>query len=703
MKKVFSLIISAAALISCRADYTQYVNPFIGTDELGHCHPFACVPFGNTQVGPQTGSCGWNYSGGYLYDDKNIQGFIHNAVNGTGVPDLGDILIFPFCRELTEYSSTYDKSGEHAHPGYYEVYLKDAGVHASMSAAAHTSIETYVFDNPSSARVLIDFQNTLVKEDWLVPVHIKESSQSLDGPRRISGWARSNVWVDRYYYYVIEFDHDIASREILALRDAREKAPRWLLEMDMGEDSTLKVKVSVSSESIEGAASNIAMEIGDWNQDRIRRCASKQWNKYLSLIEIEGTDQQKDIFYTTMYHLFTQPGNIADAGQKPLYSTLSLWDTFRATHPLYTIITPERAGEMVESILDLNDSLGWLPIWNLWGKDNYCMIGNHAVPVIVDAYLKGIPGFDPERAYEAIRHSLTSPLPKSDWYIYDKYGYFPFDFIPKESVSKTLECGFDDWCAARMARRLGKMEDAEFFLRRSGYWKNLFDPRTLMARARDSEGAWREPFNPFYMSHEAAAGGDYTEGNAWQYTWHVLQDIPGLIDAMGGEDVFCDRLDALFETGQSDAEGGRSDAYGGRIGQYVHGNEPSHHIAYLYALAGRPDRTQDRLHQIIRTQYADNIHGFAGNDDCGQMSAWYIFTTLGFYPVNPCSGEYVLGIPMVKKATVHLGAFRKLVITREGDGIHAGKVYYGGAALNGPVISHEQIMRGGKLIFNCSE
>lgn len=706
MKKTLTTLACIALLASCGPkgpDYTGYADPFIGTENGGNCHPFACAPFGNTQAGPQTKSYGWSYCGGYLNTDKTIDGFIHNAINGTGVPDLGDILILPYCNQLRDYRSGFDKENEEAAPGFYKVYLTEAGVLAEMSATQHAAIHNFKFDKPEDAKLLIDFQNGLVKEERLVTTHIVESGQSLDDEYHISGWARSNVWVDRYYYYAIEFNHPVTTKEILPLRDPKEKAPRWVLGLDLGSDSTLVAKISVSAASIDGARRNIAKEIPGWDLEKVRHKTSAEWNGFLSRIEIEGTKEQKDIFYTTMYHLFTQPANIADYGEKPLYSTLSLWDTYRATHPLYTLIAPEYVGDMIESMLDIYDRQGCLPIWNLWGVDNYCMIGNHAIPVIVDAYLKGFRGFDSERAYEAIKTTLTTPLWKTDWHLYDKYGYFPFDFIPKESVSRTLECCYDDWCAARMAEALGYDEDCEFFMKRSGYWKNLFDPSTGLVRGKDSNGNWRTPFKPFYISHEAAAGGDYTEGNAWQYTWHVQHDIPAVIEALGGEEAFCTKLDSLFRFDPYKDGGMYSGHLGGQIGQYVHGNEPSHHVAYLYALAGKPEKTEDVIADVFRTQYFDAPYGFCGNDDCGQMSAWYIFSTLGFYPVNPCGGEYVLGVPQTTKATVHLDKGQILVIRKVGTGDHVIEITFNGKPVEGHIINQSEFKRGGLLVFDMGD
>ncbi len=699
MRTIWTAIFIGGIFASCTIDYARYADPMAGTDRFGHCHPAACVPLGNIQVGPQTGHCGWDYSGGYLSEDTLIEGFYHTAVNGTGVPDLGDLLFFPSCRETEGTRSTYDKTSERATPGCYEVYLKDAGVLARMSATAHSALHQYTFDDPSGASLLIDFQNNLVKEPWLEATHIKASEQSLEDARHLSGWARSNIWVDRNYYYSVEFDHSVIACDTLPLRHPEEKAPRWRLRFDMSDGKPLMVKVSISAKSMDGARRNLACEIPSWGLRRVEKQARRAWNHCLGKIRISESPRADSLFYTAMYHLFTQPNNIADHGDPPLYSTLSIWDTYRAVHPLYTLIAPEIVDDLVNSMLSIYDRQGYLPIWNLWGEDNLCMVGNHSVPVIVDAYLKGFRGFDPERAWEAIRTTLTTPHWKSDWGVYDKYGYFPYDIVPKQSVSTALECTYDDWCAAQMARALGHDADTAYFLRRAAYWKNLLDPQTHLMRARDHNGAWRMPFRPLRISHEAGVGGDYVEGNAWQYTWHVQHDIPGLIAALGGEETFCAQLDSLFALTPGEGEGELAGVFGGQIGQYLHGNEPSHHIAYLYALAGQPEKTRRLIPEICRTQYRTGVHAFSGNEDCGQMSAWYIFSALGFYPVNPCGGTYVLGIPQVRKASVRLGRGRKLMVATEGTGMHVSKITWNGKEVTDVSVRHEDLSAGGMLKF----
>jgi len=701
---IISFIIIAT---SCETNHLKYVNPLVGDADNGHCHPCATVPFGMIQVGPQSGNCSWDYTGGYQYRDTTLEGFSQNRINGTGCPDMGDLLFFPFCGEwLSEnYFSSYSKDSQKVSPGYYSVYLDDCGVNAEMSATEHVSMQRYRFDERGKAKVMIDFQNAIVGSKTSFYWHVRGSEQSYDSSKSISGWTDTHVWVRRTYYYQIEFNHPYVERVELKKRDPRENAPRVILTFDLEGDDELLVKTSISLTGKEAARENIEKELPHWNLDRVRKTAQKNWESFLSRIEIKGSREQKNIFYTSMYHLFLHPNNIADAGEQPMYSTLSLWDTYRAAHPLYTIISPDYVDAFVNSMLKQYDRQGFLPIWAIWGLENHCMIGNHSVPVIADAYLKGFRGFDPEKAYRAIRTSLTTPLPKTDWRIYDKYGYFPCDLVKEESVSRTLEACIDDWSAAQMAKTLGYNEDYDYFINRAGNYRNVFDSQTQLARGRDSKGEWRIPFDSFVISHAGDVGGDYTEGNAWQYTWHVQHDVPGMIAMFGSEEKFMHKLDSLFIIEKVPENGGFALDVTGLIGQYAHGNEPSHHVAYLYAMAGNPARTQELIREICTTQYHDTIDGLCGNDDCGQMSAWYIFSVMGFYPVNPCGGDYILGAPQIPEASIRLLNGKTFKMIAEGlteDAKYVSAVYLNNEVLSRGVITHEQIMAGGELRFKMT-
>ena len=525
-------------------------------------------------------------------------------------------------------------------------------------------------------------------------------------------------WVQRQYFYVIKFDKPYKVEEELPIQEG-ERAKRLILSFDGDGETVVQAKVAISSVSIEGALASLEKENPDWNFESVRQATVNQWNELLSRAQVSGTEVEKINFYTSMYHLFIQPNNIADLDGKyrgaddkvytsptgAYYSTFSLWDTYRAAHPLYTILAPERVDGMVQSMIAHYKVKGALPIWTLWGKENYCMIGNHSIPVIVDAYLKGFRGFNVEDAYEAIKGSSVVSHLNSDWETYNKYGYYPFDIINVESISRTLESGYDDYCVSQMAKALGKMDDYEYFKKRSEFYKNLFDPQTKLMRGKDSNGKWRTPFNPLLLSHASTSGGDYTEGNAWQYTWHVQHDVPGLIDLMGGKEIFADRIDSLFLMDDCiEGEGFVSDVTG-LIGQYAHGNEPSHHVAYLYSYADRKDKTQACIRDIFDRFYLPKPDGLCGNDDCGQMSAWYLFSAMGFYPVNPAGGEYILGAPQIAKVVLTLPDNKTFLIEAKGlskENKYVKSVTLNGEAVEGLFIHHNDIMKGGTLVFTMT-
>ncbi len=701
-------------------DLTQYVNPFIGTAFTGHTFPGATYPLGMMQPGPETGNFSWAYCSGYFYDDERINGFSQNRLNGTGCVDLGDLLMQPFAGEKRDdLSSRFDKSTEKASPGYYAVELTENDVKVEITAAPHVAFHRYTFAKDKPANVLADFQSGLVWQKERLYTHVLDNEVTFEGDRILTGHTRRTEWVERTYYFVIEFDKPILTSEKLQPRDPREKAPRYILTFDMGNDPTLHMKIAMSTTGIEGAKANLAAEVSGWDFNRVHQQAKNEWNKYLSRVQVEGNNDEKTNFYTSLYHLYIQPNNIADVDghyvgpnreitQSPTgkyYSTLSQWDTFRAAFPMYTILSPEIISDLVNSMTDYSGQQGHLPIWALMGQETYTMIGNHSVPMIVDACLKGFTGFDAEKAYNEIKKSLTqSKHPKSNWDIYDQYGYYPYDLIRTESVSRTLECGFDDYCAALMAQKLEKTEDYEFFMKRAGYYKNLFDKETNSMRPKDSKGEWLTPFDPYELAHaDSSIGGHYTEGNALQYTWHVLQDIPGLIELMGGKKQTGEVLDYLFNTTQ-ETTGELSDVTG-LIGQYAHGNEPSHHVAYLYAYLDRPEETQRLVPQITTGFYKNKPDGLIGNDDCGQMSAWYLFTAMGFYPVNPVSGELVFGAPQLPKVTIAVSKGK--TFTMEARNLSAENMYVDAITWNGQpydrnFITYDQIMGGGNLVFHMT-
>ncbi len=701
-------------------DYTAYVNPFIGTADNGHTFPGACRPFGMIQTSPVTGAVGWRYCSEYVYSDSIIWGFTQTHLNGTGCMDLGDILVMPATGTVTRawdaYRSPFDKDTEEATPGYYAVTLTAPDVRAELTATPHAAFHRYTYNRADSASLLIDLQHGPAWSEAQYHSQVKDCETWWADSMTLTGHVRNSVWVNQDYFFVMQFDRPMTGTVSLPMAET-EKGQRLVASFDMKPGDQLMMKVGMSTTSVDGARKNLEAEIPAWDFESTRLAAKTDWNNHLGRIEAFGSDEQKTNFYTAFYHSIIQPNMIADvdgyyrnaadsimhADGGEFYSTFSLWDTYRAAHPFYTLITPERVDGFVNSLVAQAEVQGYLPIWGLWGKENHCMIANHGVSVIAEAYHKGFKGFDADRAFEAIKRTQTVSHPlKSNWEDYTTYGYFPTDRTPAESVSSTLESVYDDYAAADMASLLGRKDDEEIFRKRADFYKNLFDDETKFMRPRKADGTWLTTFDPSSVGHSESLGGDYTEGNAWQYTWHVQHDIPGLIALMGGEEPFLNKLDSLFTveliTNQSDVTG--------LIGQYAHGNEPSHHVTYLYALAGRPERTQELIREIFDTQYRPEPDGLCGNDDCGQMSAWYMFSAMGFYPVDPVSAKYVFGAPQMPKFVLNLADDKTFTI--EAVGLSEANKYVESIELNGepytlPYITHEDIVKGGKLVYKISD
>ncbi|MBQ7269657.1 MAG: GH92 family glycosyl hydrolase [Bacteroidales bacterium] len=648
------LLLSLVCIAGCTKPLGRWVDPFIGTDYTGHTFPAASCPLGMVQPGPQTGNYLWKYCSGYNWSDSLILGFTQNRLSGTGVPSLGNILIMPFSGSHgPEYASV--KQDEKASPGSYSVSLPDNGATVYITCTPRvgcyemnfTGEGRHLFVNLQSAQLRIktpdpDLSGAVL--DW---------EGDMPDCRTLRGRLGLKSWVEYTLWYEIAFDQDIVTLDTLCLNPAY-KAPAYVMDFGSG-SSPLKAKIALSYTSAEGAHANMA-EVSGWNFARVEKSAAKSWESILNLLPIEAPDSVLTAFYTSLYHLYLQPTVISDLGAKPRYSTFSQWDTFRAADLLRTLLTPDIEANIVNSMIDAAEDRGHLPVWDLCGKDNYCMIGNHSVPTVVDACLRGLRGVDPERAYAAVRASLTASHEKSDWEIYDRCGYYPFDLVKEESVSRTLESCYDDWCAAQLARKLGKEEDYAFFMERSRNYRHLFDASTGFFRGRDSKGAWREPFEPYRYAHAGKQGGDFTEANAWHYRWHVLHDTDDLISLLGGKEKFVEKLDSLFSVSAPSSLTGESNDITGLIGQYSHGNEPCHHVIYLYTLAGRQDKAAALVRQVFRDFYRNEPGGLCGNDDCGQMSAWYIFSALGYYPVNPVGGAFVPG-----EAQVRLKGARKVL------------------------------------------
>ncbi len=716
--RVYSQTLQRPRPYAIDADYTRYVNPFIGNAATGHTFPGATVPFGLVQATPATGVVGWQYCSNYVYGDKRIWGFVQTALNGTGCVDLGNILEKTVSARphRQDYHSDFDNATEQAAPGYYSVYLKETGVKAEMTATPHVAYHRYTFDRADSAGLYVNLQHSPVWGEAQYHSHVRACEVKRVDDHTLTGYLRNAVWVDKEVFFVMTFNRPMTGMTDLPLQE-KERGNRMLFSFDLKPGQQLEVKVALSSATVEGAMRNMQAELPGWGFEQVRRRADNQWNNYLSRIQVEGTDEQKTNFYTSFYHALIQPNNIADvdgmyrnpkgelakAEGGTYFSTFSTWDTYRAAHPFYTLMVPEMVSPFVRSMISHAEMAGYLPIWTLWGKENHCMIGNHSVPIIAEAYAKGFRGFDAERAWNAVKMTQTVPhQPKSNWDNYMKYGYFPTDLTATESVSTTLECGYDDYAASVMARLMGKKEDAAYFEKRAGFYKNLFDKETCFMRPRLSDGSWKTPFDPSSLGHAETGGGDYTEGNAWQYTWHVQHDVPGLINLFGGPKPFLAKLDSVFTVKLNST---LSDVTG-LIGQYAHGNEPSHHVTYLYALAGRPERTQELIREIFDTQYLPKPDGLCGNDDCGQMSAWYMFSAMGFYPVNPVSGEYVFGAPQLPSITLQLPGGKTFTVRAEGlskENLYVDKIYLNGKRYTKPFIRHEDIMKGGTLVFKMKK
>ena len=703
-----------------QTDYTQYVDPFIGAADNGHTFPGACRPFGMIQTSPVTGAVGWRYCSEYMYADSIIWGFTQTHLNGTGCMDLGDILVMPFTgerhRTWDAYRSSFSKTSENATPGYYTVTLDQAKVKAELTATTHAALHRYNYEQADSASILIDLQHGPAWNEKQYHSQVNSCEVNWENDSTLTGHVNNKVWVDQDYYFVMQFSRPVIDHFELPMAET-EKGKRLVASFNIQPGEEVLMKVALSTTGVEGAKANMAAEVPGWDFEGIRTAAKADWNSYLSRIEVEGTDEEKTNFYTSFYHALIQPNEISDVDGRyrnaadsvvnatggKFYSTFSLWDTYRAAHPFYTLMVPERVDGFINSLVDQAEVQGYLPIWGLWGKENFCMVANHGVSVVAEAYAKGFRGFDAERAFNAIKQTQTVSHPlKSNWENYMKYGYFPTDLTEAESVSSTLESVYDDYAAADMAKRMGKTEDAAYFARRADFYKNLFDSSTQFMRPKKSDGTWKSPFNPSQIGHAESVGGDYTEGNAWQYTWHVQHDVPGLIALFGGEEPFLNKLDSLFtlklETTQADVTG--------LIGQYAHGNEPSHHVTYLYALAGRPERTQELIREIFDTQYSPKPNGLCGNDDCGQMSAWYMFSAMGFYPVNPVSGEYVFGAPQLPEFVLHLADGKTFTIKAEG--LSEANKYVKSITLNGEpytknFISHADIVKGGTLVYQMTD
>jgi predicted alpha-1,2-mannosidase len=737
-----SSAVAIAAPLAAQSTYDQ-VDPMIGTGGEGHTFPGAVAPFGMVQLSPDTDTThvvreSYKWAAGYRYDDPTIQGFSHTHFSGAGHSDLGDFLVMPVAGDTVSlepgdaakpgsgYRSRFDHHSEVAAPGYYAVTLRDAGVRAEMTAGTRVGVHRYAFPTDKAAHLVLDLRSSL----YTYPGKVLWSSVRLLPDGTIVGSRQTRGWApDRHLFFAMRFsasltDHAFVSTErdvpykgfqgpgrgsdALAERTGRALVAR----LDFGQlTRPLEVRVAISSVDEAGAIANLASEPGDFDTVRARTVAA--WHKALDVLTLQAPAPMQRNVATALYHSLIAPSVAGDADGRyrgpdnqvhlakgyTFRSTFSLWDTFRAEHPLLTLVQPatttsEIVQSQIASRIDSPD--GILPVWQFQGRETWTMIGYHAVPVIADAYLKGIRGFDANAALDAMVASASYDA-YSGLGDYRKLGYVPIDREP-EAASKTVEYAFDDWTISRMAAAMGRKDVAATFAKRAGNWRNSFDPKTGFVRARKSDGAFRVPFDPTAINY----GSDYTEGNAWQYSWFVPQDQAALVSALGGDKATVTKLDAMFDYDNSKLDYSHAEDIAGLIGQYIHGNEPSHHVAYLYSYAGAPWRTQARLKQIVESQYRPTPDGLAGNDDLGQMSAWLVFTALGFYPVTPGSLEYVIGRPFVDRAVLALPGGKRLTIIAEGlDPAHP---YVGGVTLDGKPVTkaylrHDQILAGGELRF----
>lgn len=726
MKKTILLAAAVVAALGASAgDYTRYVNPMIGTGAIegglyGNSYPGATMPFGMVQLSPDTQPApDWYDCSGYRDIDADVHGFTHTRLSGTGACDLIDVCLFPTSSDRAWGRYTHDR--EEARPGYYSVDLQEENIKAELTATPRVGVHRYTYPAGAARRVRLDMDHSAVKGSWgrqIINAQIRQvGPNAVEGYRVITGWAKL-----RKVYFYAEFSEPIESID-LSDGGRHEKGAdvingRTLIAMiDFANNNKpLEIKVGISGVSCENAKENLEAETAGKNFDMIAQEADAAWDKQLSAIEITADDDTKTVFYTALYHALIQPNVFNDvngeymapdytvakvpAGENQ-YTTFSLWDTYRATHPLYTLLAPKENADFVNSMIRHCEVYGYLPIWHLWGQDNYCMIGNHAIPVIVDAVLKGTPGIDPERAYDAVKRSATVSHPNSPYNVWEQYGYMP-ENIQTQSVSISLEMAYDDWCVAQLAKALGKDADYEYFMKRAYYPDNLYDAECGFFAPKDDKGEWIRPFDP--LKHGANGGNPFTEGNAWQYYWYMPQDVDHLIELTGGKKAFEAKLDQFFTLDEQPEE--MNGNVSGLIGQYAHGNEPSHHAAYLYNYVDRPDKAAKYLNKIMTEMYTNNSSGLVGNDDCGQMSAWYVFSALGFYPVNPASGEYDLGSPAVEHALVHLPNGNTLEIKaprKRADYINPKEVRLNRDVIKNHKITHRDILNGGLLEFKMGK
>ena len=739
----FKNILYAALVVGCMFRSTasdlriNHVRPLVGTSGYGNVYPGAQVPFGGIQISPDTDNDFYDAASGYKYDHPTLMGFSLNHLSGTGIPDLGDFLFMAGVGELrfepsthenpdAGYRSRYSHQQEWAMPNYYGVDLLDYGVRAEMTSAKHSGVFRFTYPKASDAFVLVDMKHTLLwKCRW--------SNLRVENEHRITGFKLVNGWgAERKVYFVAEFSKPLTDFGIMQngkrvaydtkrFRSAMEawgEDLKFYVRFATQDQEQVTVRVAISAVDPEGARQNLK-EIEGLTFDQVRTMGEQAWEQELSRFTVEGDSKTKQTFYTSVYHCFLHPFLFQDLDGRYLghdksidraegftnYTTFSLWDTYRAFHPLMNLVRPDLSADFANSMLAHYDRSveKMLPIWSFYGNETWCMIGYHAVSVLADMILKQIPGFDYERAFEAMKRTATNPnydcLPE-----YTQMGWVPFD-KERESVSKTLEYAYDDYCIARAAQALGKDEDYKFFMKRACSYRNLIDPETKFMRGRDQKGAWRTPFAPVaYQGPGSVHGwGDITEGFTLQYSWYVPHDVEGHIQRVGRK-LYEARLDSLFRYELPDDIPGAHDIQG-RIGAYWHGNEPCHHIIYLYNYLGQPWKCQKWIRVVSDRFYGNEPGSLSGNDDCGQMSAWYLFNTLGFYPIAPSSNIYNIGSPTVRAASIRLGNGKTISMTTSNwsqENVYVRRMWVNGKEWKKSYLTYEDIRQGASLHFEMS-
>ena len=726
MKHKFLWVVSSLALIACTPekqqeteDYTQYVNPFIGTDFTGNTYPGAQVPFGMVQLSPDNGLPGWDRISGYFYPDTTIAGFSHTHLSGTGAGDLYDISFMPVTRPYKEAPaplgiySTFSHNDEAASAGYYRVLLQDYNINVELTATERCGIQRYTFPK-AEASVFLNLKKAM-NWDFTLDSRIEVvDSVTIRGYRFSQGWSPL-----QHVYFETRFSKPFVAYQMdttaIVTKDRGRIGTAYIARFDFNteKDEEILVTTGISGTSMEGAGRNLRAEASKDDFDYYQAQAAKNWNKQLSKIEVKSPDTDDLVkFYTALYHSMLAPTIYSDvdgayygpdrqlhnADGWTNYSTFSLWDTYRASHPLFTYTEPERANDMIKGFLKFYEQNGALPLWNLYGWETNMMIGYHAVPVIVDAYLKGIGNFDPEKALEA----CVATANRDDYRgigDYKKLGYVPANSDPKKwenwSLSKTLEYAYDDYCIATMAEKMGKKEIADEFYKRAQNYRNVYNPATSFMQPRDEKGNFAANFSPDDYTE------DICESNGWQYFWSVPQDLDGLIGLVGSKERFAEKLDSMF-TYVPKSEEDLPIFSTGMIGQYAHGNEPSHHVIYLYTKVGQPWKTQKYVAEVLHNLYLNAPDGICGNEDCGQMSAWFVFSSMGFYPVDPVSGKYEIGTPIFPEVKMHLAngkAFTILAPDVSRENIYIQSVKLNGRPYDKSYITHEQIMNGDTLEF----